>query len=301
MPSNPMQRKVRNSFLLGIFTMLIIVLLIGAIVFLLVLKPKMDKEKQEATIEYVKVCKLTDNIKSGDEITEDVVTQVDLPKADVPADAMTTLPEPEDEDEKIKIIAKVNLAKGTVLSENLITEDESELENSARVIEYNMIALPLGLEIGDIIDIRIAFANGQDLIIVSKKRVQNIEGDTFAVNLTEGEILMMNSAIVEAFVLPSARLHITKYTEPGKQEASVLTYVPTQEVQNLIASDRNITDTARTALTGRFINGLREGYIETQLSQYAEERKLNIETGVQQQIQKARSARENYLSGMSEE
>ena len=34
MPSNPMQRKVRNSFILGILVMLGITLLIGTIVFL---------------------------------------------------------------------------------------------------------------------------------------------------------------------------------------------------------------------------------------------------------------------------
>ena len=42
MVANPMQRKVRNSFLLGILVMLIITILIGAIVFLLVIKPNLD-------------------------------------------------------------------------------------------------------------------------------------------------------------------------------------------------------------------------------------------------------------------
>ena len=52
MPSNPMQRKVRNSFFLGILVMLIITIIIGGLVFVTILKPKMDKEKGER-IEYV--------------------------------------------------------------------------------------------------------------------------------------------------------------------------------------------------------------------------------------------------------
>ena len=47
MPSNPMQRKVRNSFIAGIFVMLLIVLIVGAAVFFLIVKPKMDKAKEE--------------------------------------------------------------------------------------------------------------------------------------------------------------------------------------------------------------------------------------------------------------
>lgn len=289
MASNPMQRKVRNSFLLGIFTMLLIVILIGVIVFFLVIKPKLDKEKQEAAIEYVKVSQLTTNVKSGDEIPAGAVKIVELPKTNVPADAIAGF---------TGGIAKVNLTAGTVLCQAIVAENETELDSSLRTVEYNVIAIPIGVNLEDTIDIRISFANGQDLVVVSKARVQDIQGDIISLNLTESEILMMNSAIVEAFVVPSARLHITKYTEPGIQEASATTYVPTQEVQNLIASDANITNTARTALTNRFINGLREGYIQQQLDEYSEERKLNLETKVQEQIEKARSARESYLSDM---
>ena len=109
----------------------------------------------------------------------------------------------------------------------------------------------------------------------------------------------MNSAIVEAYIMTTSNLYIARYTEPGMQEASKPTYVPTQEVQNLIASDPNISSEARTTLTNRYISGLRDGYINTQLEQYAEERKLNLETKVLEQIESARTARENYLSGLS--
>lgn len=290
MPSNPMQRKVRNSFLLGILTMLLLVILIGVIVFLLVLKPKMDKEKAEAAVEYVTVCKLTKNIKSGEEIPAGAIEKIDLPKANVPADAVTTFSGG---------MAKVNLTAGTVLSKNLITEDESDLDESLRLVEYNMITLPITIEPGDTIDVRITFENGQDLIVLSKKVVQDIQENTILLNLTEGEILTMNSAIVEAYIMTTSNLYIARYTEPGMQEASKPTYVPTQEVQNLIASDPNISSEARTTLTNRYISGLRDGYINTQLEQYAEERKLNLETKVLEQIESARTARENYLSGMS--
>ena len=128
--------------------------------------------------------------------------------------------------------------------------------------------------------------------------VEDIYGNTVLLNLTEGEILMMNSAIVEAYIMPTSNLYITKYTQAGDQTAATPTYVPTTEVQNLIAVNANITAEARQNFTNRFIPGMRDYYINPQVNQYSEEAKYNIETGIQEQIEAARSAREEYLSGL---
>jgi len=294
MPSNPMQRKVRNSYLFGILTMLLISIIIGVIVFLLVIKPEMDAKKAEEQIIYVEACRLTTDVNSGDEISAAVVQTVTVPQTEAPTDYITMI----DLTEGTKI-AKVDLTMGTVLSEGLIVNDESELDNSLRLIEYNMLTLPIAINIGDYIDIRLTFPNGQDLIVVSKKEVQDIRDNTVSLNLTESEILMMNSAIVEAYIMPSSNLYVVQYSDPGMQTAAIPTYVPTVEVQNLIKVDSNITSEARTYLESRFIPGLRDGYINTQINQYGDERLINIESGIQEQIEKAIQAREDYLTELS--
>ena len=288
MVSNPMQRKVRNSFLLGILVMLVITLVIGAIVFFMVIKPRMDSQEEEVT--YVKVYQLKTDVRSGDEITYNMVELVDLPSTSVPSDAINSL------NTDSATIARVDLGRGAILSSGVIAADEQELDDSLRTVEYNMITLPTILEPGETVDVRITFANGQDLIILSKKRVEDIYGNTVLLNLTEGEILMMNSAIVEAYIMPTSNLYITKYTQAGDQTAATPTYVPTTEVQNLIAVNANITAEARQNFTNRFIPGMRDYYINPQINQYSEEARYNIETGIQEQIEAARSAREEYLS-----
>ena len=289
MPSNPLQRKTRNSFLLGMLITLLVVALIGGLIFMLVIKPKIDKQKAEEAVPTKVVYKLTTNVKSGDEVSSGMLQQVTLPASDVPVDAINA---------PISGIAKINLTQGTIISEQMLTERKTDLDNSLRLVEYNMIMLPITISAGETVDVRISFPNGQDLIVVSNKVVQGIDGQTISLYMTEAEILLMNSAIVEAWTMTAGNLYLTRYTDPGIQTAATITYAPTEEVQNLIAGNPNIVNEVKNSLASRFGSGIRE-YINQEISQYSSQSLLNIEAGLQEQIEAARTARENYLSGMS--
>lgn len=89
MVSNPMQRKSRNAFLLGIIVTLIIA---GAIIALLLvqLKQKDDKIKAEQEAK-VKVYTLSTNVKAGQIITQDMFTLQSVNKNTVPSNATATM------------------------------------------------------------------------------------------------------------------------------------------------------------------------------------------------------------------
>lgn len=141
--------------------------------------------------------------------------------------------------------------------------------------------------------------NSQDLIVISKKSIVSIYNQTVGFNLTEDEILLLNSAIVESYKMTSSELYLAKYVEPGMQEKSVYTYSPSEEVVNLIQSNPNIVATARESIANKYVNsGNIRNPINSALSQYAENAKINVETGMQQQITNAKQARESYLSGL---
>ena len=243
MPSNPMQRKVRNSFLLGVLVMLVIAILIGAIVYLVVIKPKADKEKADATqYDYVYRLKSGKSVNSGEEITGSMVEAVEIPVTTNNTDFIRA--KRTDQTGKLVDVAftsgyksKVALKEGTILTKSMLmsTEDE-DIENSLRYMEYNMITMPTTLEEGDYIDIRLRLPNSQDLIVISKKSIVSIYNQTVGFNLTEDEILLLNSAIVESYKMTSSELYLAKYVEPGMQEKSVYTYSPSEEVVNLIQS-----------------------------------------------------------------
>lgn len=309
MVANPMQRKVRNSFLLGILVMLIITILVGTIVFLVAIKPMMEKKKEEEEQLYASVYRLKAgiNVESGEEISSDMVESIEIPVSTSVTDfVMSTL-----DLEKITInsngeevysnrySSKVDLTAGTILTYSMLYEKE-EMPDSLRYMEYNMISIPTILNIGDYVDVRLRLPNGQDLIVVSKKEIINVYDQTIGINLTEEEILILNSAIVEAYIMDgSAELYMSTYVEPGLQTAAIYTYMPTNEVISLINMDENIVATARTELATLYskqgVTDVR-GQVNNSVNQYSSESKYNIQSGIQEQIEAARKARENYLS-----
>ncbi len=86
MVSNPMQRKARNSFLLGMLLMLIITGLIIAILFMQI-KNYRDKEAKE-TAAKVNIAVLKQDIKSGQIITEDMLENKQVNKNMIPNNAI---------------------------------------------------------------------------------------------------------------------------------------------------------------------------------------------------------------------
>ncbi len=86
MATNPMQRKARNSFLLGILLTLVITGIIIALLFIQ-LKNYKDKETEEQA-NSVKVWVLNQNVISGQVITTDMLVQQVVNKTLVPANAI---------------------------------------------------------------------------------------------------------------------------------------------------------------------------------------------------------------------
>ncbi len=300
MPSNPIQRKSRNSFILGLLVMLIIAIIVVGVLYIAFFRDSDTTVSKEEVVAYVYA--LTKDVASGQEITLDMVQEVKVTGAAAPIDSIPA--KIQDSNGKLQTSpmlfgykSKINLSQGTILSLSMLNEGE-ELKADERLVEYNMLTLPMDLYVGDYIDIRLTLPNAQDLIVVSKKEVKNIFGNTVSLYLTEDEILMMNSAIVEAYIMTASNLYAVKYVEPGTQTATQLTYVPTTEVQQLINVNPNITSEARVKLQTRFTEEVRTG-LNAQTSQYINDSLSNIEDGIQEQIEAARKARESYLSGLS--
>jgi len=307
MPSNPMQRKARNAFLLGLLVMLLIILVGGAVAFFLVIDPKLKEEKKEKEQIYAIAYRIKENkeVKSGEEISENVLEKVEIPVASekvktdfVKISDLTR--EFQDEDGEFytenKYKSKVNLKEGTILTYSMLYEKE-KMQDSLRYVEYNMITMPTTLDIGNYIDIRLRLPNAQDLIVITKKEIVNIYDTTVGLYLTEEEIVLLNSAIVEAYIMTSSELYMATYVEPGMQGQAIYTYSPTAEVVALIQSNQNIVFEAREAIVNRYNgSGAVRNPINNSLGQYAEEAKGNVEQGMQEQIEAARKAREDYLS-----
>ena len=298
MATNPMQRKARNSFLLGMLLMLIIT---GAVIAFLILQliNIKEKEKEEAA-SYVTVYTLNKDVESGEEIDANTdLTITEVIKDNAPTDYLTP------SDLGTTNIAKISMTKGTVVSKEMIYIDETVTGNDVRKQEFNMFILPTDLQTGDFIDVRLLMPGGTDYIVVSKKKVEIpvISGvdatGTISIELSEDEINMLSNAIVGASKVNGAKLYVNKYTEPGLQEASVPTYAVSQEVMQLINENPNIVEEARTALWDRYNATQRNDVINPAVTN--EDAQDNLEENMEESITNSLTTRQEYLEGLSAE
>ncbi len=304
MATNPMQKKARNSFLMGMLLMLVIAAVAIVLLFMFFKKDQKKQEEQEVNQTYV--YRLKTAVKSGEEIDSSMVTSVlvnteAVPNTAIPSKTKTT------KDGKDTWIdkgfgydgykSKIDLEAGTIICDNMLYEEE--LGDSERIQEYNMLQLPVQLDAGEYVDIRFLLSNGQDYIVVSHKEVMDITEGTIWLQLSEEEILLMSNAIVEAYISPASNLYVTKYVEPGTQGAATITYIPSNEVINLINQDANIVESARNALVNKYNNGTAiRDYIHNEIIKYSENSLDNIETNMIEAREKAKEEREIYLNGI---
>ena len=85
MVSNPMQRKARNSFLLGMVITLIVCAVIGVVLYFVLSDEKNEQEKEEGILTYA--YKLKSSVRSGEEITANKVEAVLVTEKAVPTGA----------------------------------------------------------------------------------------------------------------------------------------------------------------------------------------------------------------------
>ncbi len=272
--------------------MFIIALIVGGALYYFL--GAQNRQKEETIGDEVLAYALSTDVKAGEKIDATKLVQISTYKNAVPVEIIGPSNLIVNEGEKYEYVAKTDLPKNTVLSKDLVKR--SDLGEDTRLTEYNMLTLPTTLAVGDTVDIRLRLGNGADFIVVSKKFVENIFGNTISFKLSEDEILLINNAIVEAYLSNTAEMYVVKYVD-GIQEKATLTYIPSADVQALIDRDENIVKAARNELNARY-NG-------SQVNKTIKENGLedidsaNLEAGVKTQLENAKKAREAYLNGLT--
>ncbi len=311
MAMNPMQRRARNSFLIGFLVALIIMALV---VFFLLQKIKTINEAKEALEQLQKnVFVATTDLESGQIITmddftmskvqttmdtEQIVNDDDFVEMDEEGNVVVN-----EDNETIpkEVMMKINVPAGTMVTKDMIVETGNKIEDSQRIAEYNMILLPSHLKNGDYIDIRLSLSSGQDYIVLSKKRVFGCTEQSVWLRLNEDEILTLNNAIVESYYITGSKLYAFPYIEPGTQLAATTTYVPSEDVVTMIKNSPNVTNEAREALASKLnlMSSVRSGEIANAISEAESQGVIKgaaVETGISEEIEKIKSARQAYVS-----
>ena len=207
---------------------------------------------------------------------------------------------------KGKYIAAVKIPKGSIITKDMILPKEDSLakeENKTqREVEYNMVTLPSELADEDTIDVRVSFPNGQDFVVLSKKTVKKADASTIWLKVNEDEILKMNSAIVESYLIEGAKLYAVNYSKPGLQPQINTTYPVNAEVARLLGNDPNIPQNIKSELNSAAnaaIMGETNGINQVIANQEGDSNKVG--TAVKNEIKERQNKRKKYIEKLTGE
>ena len=190
---------------------------------------------------YASLFVLTRNVTAGEELTADMIRMQRVQSSEDLAIAQSFTQE-----DLLGKRLKVSLTKGAALSADIVYEGEPITDDERRV-ELCELDLPQTLRENEFVDIRIAFPNGEDYLVVGHKQVYGIirddEEDAPVLQLCflEEELLRYQAARVDTKTYRDTRLYAVQYT--GEFQTAGQVYYPVNRaVFRLMQWDPNIVN-----------------------------------------------------------
>ena len=134
---------------------------------------------------YASLFVLTRDVPAGEELTADMIRVQRVQSAENLSDVQSFT-----EEDLLGKRLKVSLTKGAALSTDVVYEGAPVADDERRV-ELRQVDLPQTLRENEYVDIRIAFPNGEDYLVVGHKRVYRMIRDD------EGEVLALQLRLLE--------------------------------------------------------------------------------------------------------
>ena len=172
-------------------------------------------------------------------------------------------------DEAIGSVALVDIPANMPIMKTMCAK--AKHADGLREFECNLIQLSSNLGSSDWVDVRIVYPNGEDYVVLAKKQLKNVSqaANNAFYWLSEEELLMLTSALLDAAQIPSTRVYTTKYLQPTIQNASVTDYPLNSYAYVLTGISPNVIDTSH-------INADKRSALEERLRQFLGE---NIDFG----------------------
>lgn len=264
-----MKKKSGNTVLILLAIFLVIAIVFGVLMFFNYRKlneqaslMQNEMAKNQQTV-YVAL----KDIKTGTPLTTDGEdANVELEKIYTGLDADSYM-----SDDDLGKVASVDIPAGTPIS--LPMTADSNIEKDTRDYEISTAELMTDQKDNEFVDVRIAFPDGSDYLLLSKKQITDVDlaNSVFHCQMNEEEILRYNSAIVDwysdysqKFLSSSdndpktsdyssteattihnktsrssgARIYVTRYVQPSMQDAAEPTYPVNEKVYDLISNDQ---------------------------------------------------------------
>ncbi len=297
MTVNPMQRRTRNSFLLGFGVAVLVALVIIAALFVLMRNANAQLKAEKAKQRELLVAKVDINdyseVSTLNTITENTIVSIAMEEIATFDDLSP---------EGRRILSKTKIPKGTVITKSMLISEEEKDAHDLRLYELNMLMIPSELETGAVVDIRFLLPSGQDFIVLSKKIVEKADSDSIWIKMSEDEILVFNNAMVEAYLIEGTKLYVAPYVNPGIQKEAAQTYPLSNEAWQLIESDSNVTQKAREALIAKHNKtvAIRKSITDAKTKAIQENGLDRVHHAINQEISEMHKKRVQYIEQLTQ-
>jgi hypothetical protein len=190
------------------------------------------QEELEAIGTLVTVYQLNMDVKSGTKMQDFQFSTIDVPEFAVPANVVTSL-------EDIKnFYYKISLSTNTIVTSDMVMQQR--LTDDERTLDVVLDEIPIGIEVGDYVDIRIAFPLGQDFIAMTHKEVVEINGSTIKLIVSQQDFYSYQSMQTDSALYASTKAYGSTYVEGGVQAAAKQYYPVNLDVLKTMLLDPNI-------------------------------------------------------------
>lgn len=175
---------------------------------------------------------ITGDVKAGNYVQESDFLMARVPQDAVPQNAVTDPQELENKLYKTDLSANMYLTSDLLL-DMVLTDDMRELD-------VVMTEVPIGLEVGDYIDVRIAFPLGQDFIAIPHKKVVAINGNVVKLIVEEVDFYANESMKADYGSYQAVKIYGAKYVEAGIQNGATAYYPVSTDILKTEILDPNI-------------------------------------------------------------
>lgn len=180
----------------------------------------------------VTVYQLNTDANSGTQMQDFQFSMVDVPEYSIPVNAITSLEDIEG------FYYKITLNSGTIVTSDMLMQQK--LTDDERTLDVVLDEIPIGIEVGDYVDIRIAFPLGQDFIVMSHKEVVEINGSTLKLIVSQQDFYSYQSMQTDEALFSSTKAYGSTYIEGGVQVAAQQYYPVSLDVLKTMLLDPNI-------------------------------------------------------------
>lgn len=144
----------------------------------------------------------------------------------------------------IGMAAKVDIKPGSILSEDMLMDANSELLKYS--VDVTMPYLPIHLDVGEYIDVYAMLANGESIPVLTHKEVFGIMDLTVQLKLSQEELYCWNALLYDyaLFANYGFSFYPTRYVNPGID--NTVAFYPVQaDNENMVRFDINVSDPTR--------------------------------------------------------